>query len=156
MVSLLNKGVLIVALGAAIVPGIIQGDTTQTSSQQNSTAASVNPDLQASIASAEKWLKLSDQQSYGESWDQASTLLKVTMKKDEWEQVMNATRGALGSVAKREIVDQRVATNPKGLPPGDYMVLFYRTEFQGGKTAYELLTLFKEDGQWRVMTYQVT
>lgn len=101
------------------------------------------------------WLTLLDNGRYGDSWEKASSLLKKTMPKNGWEQVLEKTRKPLGSVGSREAIDQRVAKNPHGLPPGSYMVLFYKTKFAQKAMAYELVTLFNEDGHWRVVTYQV-
>ena len=39
------------------------------------------------------------------------------------------------------------AIDPSGMPKGDYIVMFYKTVFSH-KTAYELVTLYLEDGQW--------
>lgn len=111
--------------------------------------------LQASAEAAKKWLSIVDKGSYGQSWDQASALMKLTIHKDEWEKVMDAMRKPLGSVKTREVIDQRTAQNPKGLPSGDYMVMFYKTAFSQRPNASELVTLHLEDGVWSVMTYQV-
>jgi hypothetical protein len=120
-----------------------------------SPSTGVNPQLQASAIAAQNWLGLVDKESYGQSWDQASALMKLTIKKGEWETFLNKMRKPLGSVLNRQVLDQRTAKNPHGLPQGDYMVLFYKTDFSRKSSAYELVTLFLEDGEWRVMTYQV-
>ena len=105
---------------------------------------------------AEKWLLLVDNGTYGDSWEIGSATFKLTIPKDRWVTLMEQIRKPLGSVQKREILDQRTAKDPKGLPPGDYMVFFYDTSFSEKGVAHELVTMVKEnDGQWRVLTYQV-
>lgn len=111
--------------------------------------------LQASAEAAKSWLAIVDKGDYGQSWNQASALMKLTIQKDEWVTVMNTMRKPLGKVTSREVVDQRTAKNPHGLPAGDYMVLFYKTAFSQRTNASELVTLHLEDGAWQVMTYQV-
>jgi hypothetical protein len=102
------------------------------------------------------WLAVADQGNYGESWDQASSLLKKTMPKNEWITVMNTLRKPLGSVKSRKIIDIGTSENPKNLPPGEYMVYYYNTAFANKDNGQELITLeLGNDNVWRVMTYQV-
>lgn len=110
--------------------------------------------LQNSANAALSWLKLVDSNRYAESWDQSATLTKLTVSKDEWLQILEKTRRPLGSVISRQVVDQRTAIDPSGMPKGYYIVMLYKTQFSH-KTGYELLTLYDEDNQWSVLTYQI-
>jgi len=101
------------------------------------------------------WLGGVDQERYGESWDNGSEIFKVTIPKEEWENLLNKVRKPLGRVTNREVIDQRVAADPKGLPAGDYMVMLYNTTFSNKPSAIELVTLRFENGTWKVLTYQV-
>lgn len=111
--------------------------------------------LQASAAASLSWLGLVDNGNYGKSWDDASTIMKLTVPKDEWITILTKIRKPKGSVRSRQVLDQRVAKDPQGLPKGDYIVMFYKTDFTGKAGAHELVTLFLEDGKWSVLTYQV-
>lgn len=131
------------ALAFVLISSVLYADTEESQ-------------LATSAIAAKSWVDLVDQGRYGESWDTASSLLKRTMSKAEWQRVLDATRKPLGAVASRTIADQRMAPNPKGLPPGDYMVLLYSTAFTAKPKGKELITMEKgSDGQWRVMTYLV-
>jgi hypothetical protein len=110
--------------------------------------------LQASAASALSWLQLLDKSQYAQSWDQLSAVTKRTVKKEEWVHILDKTRKPLGAAKSREVVDQRTAKDPQGLPKGDYVVMVYKTAF-AKSTSSELVTLYLEDGHWRVVTYQV-
>jgi hypothetical protein len=110
--------------------------------------------LQASAKASLDWLKTVDDGNYGGSWDQSSAVMKLTMPKDEWIEMLNSMRKPLGSVITRTVADQRTAKDPKGLPPGDYVVMFYNTSFSGRPKANELVTLYFDAGEWGVMTYQ--
>ena len=112
--------------------------------------------LQASAAASKAWLSLLDRGQYEQSWDQASSIMKMTISKDEWNTIMNKVRKPLGTVVSREVLDQRTATNPQGLPQGSYIVMFYKTAFSARPSAHELVTLYLEDGEWKVLTYQVS
>lgn len=111
--------------------------------------------LEASAEASKKWLDLVDKNHFPESWDQSSSLMRLTIPKDEWVHILDKVRKPLGNVQARVVADQRTAQNPKGLPPGNYMVMFYKTTFAHKKDAAELVTLYSEDGNWKVMTYQV-
>jgi hypothetical protein len=111
--------------------------------------------LEASAKAALAWVAMLDKGQYGESWEDSATLMKLTVNKDDWVRVMDKTRKPLGSVSSREVVDQRVANDPQGLPKGEYIVMFYKTAFAHKPMAYELVTLLMEDGKWRVLTYHV-
>lgn len=132
----------------------LQNQSSQTPAAKPSEVAS--PDLTLSAAEAKSWLSLIDTSKYEESWEKGAKQFENVITKQEWKDVMNAVRKPLGSVVHRELIDQRPALNPKGLVPGDYMVIFYKTQFQNKPSAYELMTLQKEnDKNWRVLTYQV-
>lgn len=111
-------------------------------------------DLKDSLASAESWLKIVDSGNYGESWNTASNTFKFTIKKDEWIKAEEKLRQPLGRLISRKLVEQRPAKNPKGLPAGDYMVIYFKTSYTNRPEANELITLVKsDDGVWRVLTY---
>lgn len=111
--------------------------------------------LDASAKASLAWVALLDKGKYAESWEDSATLMKLTVNKDDWIKVMDKTRKPLGSVMTREVIDQRIANDPQGLPKGEYIVLFYKTTFAHKAMAYELVTLLVEEGQWRVLTYHV-
>lgn len=114
-----------------------------------------NTALQASASASLNWLKVVDAGNYAGSWDKASDVMKMTVPKDEWVKIMEKLRKPLGSIKSREVLDQRTSKNPHGLPPGDYIVMFYKSSFSNKPKANELVTLYNEDGDWLVLTYQI-
>lgn len=111
--------------------------------------------MQASAISTQAWLDLVDKNQYGESWEQASIIMKRTVSKKEWDRILDAVRKPLGNVIKRQLAQQLPAQNPKHMPKGDYMVILYQTSFSNKPNAKELITLSYERGQWRVITYMI-
>ncbi|MEI8366510.1 MAG: DUF4019 domain-containing protein [Parachlamydiaceae bacterium] len=111
--------------------------------------------MEASEKASLAWLSIVDKGHYPESWNELSIVTKVTMPKDEWVNFLSNMRKSLGRVVSREMIEQRPAKNPHKLPQGDYMVIFYKTVFSGKATTHELVTLFLEDGVWKVLTYQI-
>lgn len=110
---------------------------------------------QPGIIAVQSWLGLVDNGRYDESWDQGSSMLRRTVTKKEWKQILDATRKDLGTVVKRTLVQELPAQNPKNMPKGEYMVVLYQTSFTKKSSAKELLTLSFEQGEWRVITYMI-
>jgi len=154
----LNRFTVLAILSTGIAPLAAATATLEApkeaTKQQNVDPAFSQAGLHASAAASLAWLGLVDRGDYGKSWDVASALMKLTVPKDEWMTIMTKVRKPLGSARSREVLDQRTAKDPAGLPKGDYMVMFYKTQFST-KTANELVTLYLEDGTWTVLTYQV-
>ncbi|HEY4832201.1 MAG TPA: DUF4019 domain-containing protein [Waddliaceae bacterium] len=116
----------------------------------------INPDLQASAEAAEGWFKLIDRENYDQSWDKSSATLQLLVPKKDWRKLMEGIRKPLGTMKSRQIIEQRPAKDPAGLPKGDYMVLVYKSSFSSKPSANELVTMVKEsDGRWKSLTYQV-
>jgi uncharacterized protein DUF4019 len=113
-------------------------------------------DLQQGTAAGDAWLKLVDQGRYENSWEIGALSFQLTISKKEWNKALEAMRKPLGTVVSRQLLEQRVAYNPKGLPQGEYLVLYYKTAFSNRADANELLTLQKQNnGQWKLLTYHV-
>jgi hypothetical protein len=112
-------------------------------------------DLQDSAKISQSFVEQLDAADFGKSWSAASSYFQAAISQEEWETGMNTARKPLGKMIKREIADQRTAKDPENLPKGDYMVIFYKTSFDKKERAYELVTLVKEDNEWKVLTYQV-
>jgi hypothetical protein len=146
------KAILIGALSAMPLIAETIGDQEI---QYNTTDPKELKDLKDSAEVSKGFVELLDAQDYGKSWSQASAYFQATVPQQDWVIMMEKLRKPLGNLQKREISDQRVAKDPANLPKGDYMVLFYRSKFANKDNAYELVTLVKEDGVWKVLTYQV-
>ncbi len=127
------------------------------SAQDQPTQMPVNEQgLARSSDAATQWLKYLDSRNYDGSWKAGSLTFKLTIPQKHWVTLLDSIRKPLGDVISRKLLEQRVSKNPKGLPKGDYMVLFYETAFSKKSQAHELITMVQEsDGNWRVLTYQV-
>lgn len=105
---------------------------------------------------AKEYVTAIDNGQYAQSWTKGDQLFQHTISQDEWTKALNAGRKGLGRAVSRQVLLQRPAWNPKGLPKGPYMVIEYETSFEKAPNAKELLTLRRgTDGKWRVLTYQV-
>lgn len=112
--------------------------------------------MQASAKAAEAWLKYIDSGNYGQSWDNAALTMQFKIPKASWVGILDSTRRSYGKVIERKILEQRAAIDPQGLPKGNYMVIFYATNFSAQSNGNELVTLVQTDsGEWKVLTYLV-
>ncbi len=151
MRSTFLKAFLIGSLSA--LPLIAATETTQ-EIQYNTTDPKELKDLQDSAEVSKAFVELLDSQDYTKSWSSASSYFQATIPQQDWTVMMEKLRKPLGKLLSREISDQRTAKDPANLPKGDYMVFFYRSKFANKENVYELVTLVKEDGVWKVLTYQ--
>lgn len=105
---------------------------------------------------AKEYVTAIDNGQYAQSWTKGDQLFQHTITQDEWTKALSSSRKGLGRVVSRQVLLQRPAWNPRGLPKGPYMVIEYETSFENAPNAKELLTLRRgTDGKWRVLTYQV-
>lgn len=113
--------------------------------------------LQATAIAADRWLKLMDAGDYGSSWDTGSNIFRFTIKRNEWIEAETKLRKPFGQLISRKLMEQRPAKNPRGLPEGDYMVLYYKSSFTNRPDISELITMvLSTDGQWKVLTYHAS
>jgi Protein of unknown function (DUF4019) len=133
--------------------------TTPAATQDNS-----QPSQEAQLAAwmieaaqaAKNYVDLLDKNQFAQTWSQGDAVFQRTITQAEWVKALDLARKKLGAVQTRTVKDQRPAFNPKGLPPGPYMVVEYNTSFDKAPNSGELLTLrLGPDGNWRVLTYQV-
>jgi Protein of unknown function (DUF4019) len=107
-------------------------------------------------AAAESWLTLVDKGSYSDSWEQAATIFKNAVKKDEWNRAVATARGPLGKLESRKLKSRKYTERLPGAPDGQYVVIQYDTYFENKSAAVETITpMMDADGTWRVSGYFV-
>jgi hypothetical protein len=108
----------------------------------------------AAISAAENWLATVDAGKYSASWKEAAELLKNTVKPEQLELSMKATRQPLGKLISRKMRTKSYKTSLPGAPDGEYVVIQFETSFANKKTAIETVTpMLDKDGKWRVSGY---
>ena len=104
--------------------------------------------------SAEKWLALVDSGNDAESWQQAASLFKAHVTKDQWSSMIASARDPLGKLLSRKLKNAQYTKTLPGLPDGDYVVVQYDASFEHKQSAVETVTpMLDKDGQWRVSGY---
>ena len=116
--------------------------------------AGAGPREEAAAKAAQQWLALVDSGQYGESWQGTSSLFQGAVKKQQWEQMLTATRKPLGSMEDRKLKSADHKTSLPGAPDGEYVVLTFDTAFQNKKKAVETVTMqLEKDGTWKSSGY---
>jgi Protein of unknown function (DUF4019) len=144
----------------APAPGASSTTTSTSTTTTAPTLKSVDPqisdqDLQQSLVDSNAWLKLVDQNKFDDSWNNASTTLKMIMSQKEWSKYLDKVRKPLGNATARGMVQQRTAVNPPGVPQGEYVVIFYQTNYANKKGLEEIILIKESDGKWRPMSYYI-
>jgi hypothetical protein len=104
--------------------------------------------------SAEGWLALVDSGKYADSWQEASSIFKAHVTKDQWQSMLQASRDPFGKMISRKLKSASYTKTLPGAPDGDYVVLQYDTSFEHKQSAVETVTpMLDKDRKWRVSGY---
>ena len=118
-------------------------------------AASIEKE-KAAVSSAEKWLRMIDEEKYAESWKDAAELFRDAVTQEQWEQSLQVVRKPLGRLLSRTVKSKSYKTSLPGAPDGEYVVIEFSTSFERKKSAVETVTPMRErDGKWRVSGYYI-
>ncbi len=102
------------------------------------------------------WLALVDDGQYQQSWQHAAKLFKNAVTEKQWVQQLRAVRGPMGGALSRELIAATFANTLPGAPDGEYVVIQFKSSFEGKKSATETVTPMKDpDGIWRVAGYYI-
>ena len=111
----------------------------------------------AAQAIGESWVKIVDAGNYGQSWDEAATLFKTAVTKEQWTSAAAGARGPLGSLTSRTLASRQITDQPPpGAPAGKYAILRYTSAFANAPAVNEMVVLILDgDRGWRVGGYTV-
>ena len=105
-------------------------------------------------AAAREWLALVDANDTVGTYNAAAKRFQQAMPVDQWTAAMNQARQQFGATKQRTMIVTEPPTPGKEVPPGDFLVIIFRTEFENRSTGTETLTVEREqDGKWRVVGY---
>jgi hypothetical protein len=113
-----------------------------------------DPRFTEAQAAARDWLALADANDAAGTHAASAQKFKTAMTAEQWSAAMARAREQFGDVVRRTIL--RTETPPPGpdVPPGDFVVIQWRTEFAKRPQGIETMTLEREaDGKWRVVGY---
>jgi len=100
------------------------------------------------------WLKLSDANDTKATYDAAAKRFHDTMPLEQWSAASKQARDQFGPVQTRTLLTAQPPKPGADVPPGEFIILIFRTEFAKRKTGTETMTMEREgDGKWRVVGY---
>jgi Protein of unknown function (DUF4019) len=106
--------------------------------------------------SAGDWLALVDSQKHADSWQEAASMFKAAVSKEQWQGMMRASRGPLGKMLSRKLKSATYTKTLPGAPDGEYVVIQYESSFEHKQSAVETVTpMLDKDGKWRVSGYYI-
>jgi hypothetical protein len=115
-------------------------------------AQPANPHEEA-IGAAEKFLRLIDQGEYGQTWPWLSEVFKKSITREQWLADLQAFRGTLGDLQKRERLH---ITESKDEHLGGYVIVQYQSLFANNQSKGEAVSLIKNnDGEWKILGYSL-
>ena len=118
--------------------------------------AAENTEEKQALQAAGEWLALVDGGKYGESWDEASTIFKGAITREQWEQALSNVRTPLGKLVNRKLLGAKYVTELPGAPKGQYVVIQFKTDYDNRKGVVETVTpMVDKDQKWRVSGYYV-
>jgi Protein of unknown function (DUF4019) len=110
----------------------------------------------AAKGAAADWLKLVDSGNYAQSWDQAAVVMKNSVAKEQWQQILSQNRAPLGTLVSRKLTSAEYKEDLPGAPAGQYVVLTYASSFEHKNSAIETATpTLDKDGRWRISVYYI-
>lgn len=120
-----------------------------------SVSAAVSPLTEAREA-ALRWLALIDEGAYGESWEQAATLFRIGVGKENWQRAVGSARREIGKSLVRQFKSATFTRGLPGAPEGEYVIVQFTSQYENKASALETVSMTREpDGVWRVAVYNI-
>lgn len=132
--------------GMLLVPALLRAQATPTA---DSSA------IPAAIRATERWLQLLDAGSYPASWDSAAPAFQNAVTKAAWETAVRQARGPFEPLGGRALLSATWRDSLPGSPPGEYVIIQYRTGASGGRHVVETVVPMKTGAGWKVSGYFV-
>ncbi len=140
------RSVSIVGLAVVLLTGAVSAQPRDTTAGAERRAKSA----------AQSWLSLIDDDAFGESWDEAASLLQERIEREEWIQEAERLRDSVETLSSRSLTQTQYRDSLRQPPVDGPFVLFkYRSTLETGRVE-ELLLTVRQDTIWKVAGYQVT
>ena len=95
-----------------------------------------------------------DEREYGESYAEASTVLREQVSKEEWVAHVSGRRDPLGKLDERSEGSSEYHESLPDAPPGEYVIFTFDSAYENNQHTAEVVAVAKgSDGVWRVVGY---
>lgn len=133
-----------IAPAQAQIPQSPQGDDEHAEAKQNAREV------------AEQWLELTDAGEFGQSWDEAASMMQDQIEREQWQEAGSQMEDQLGDFQTRQFAQAEyrdsIQTQQETLE-GPFVILMYQSQFEAGQIIEQLITV-KRDDSWKVAGYQ--
>lgn len=146
---------LLASSALILLPATASPLAAQEAGADEAPAAAQEAAPEAATDKAMSWLALVDEGDYEGSWKQSAGSFQDAVTPSVWETSVTDARSQFEPFGERTSIGSRQITDPPGAPPGDYVILQYRTEASGDRTVVETVALVKEGEAWKVGGYFV-
>jgi hypothetical protein len=111
---------------------------------------------EAAESAALTWLAALDAGDYPTTWKTASSYFKEHISAANWTAAAASARGSVGALKSRRLTSATLMHTMPGAPDGDYVIIVFKTNFEGKAEAIETVTPMKDvDGTWHVSGYYI-
>lgn len=119
-------------------------------------AAAQDPQISEARRAALEWLTVVDADNATASYAAAAAKFRTSMTQQQWTGALTAARTQFGKMQRRTFAGSQKADEIPNKPPGDFVMIIYRSGFDKRDPVMETLTMEKEpDGKWRVIGYSL-
>ena len=119
-------------------------------------AAAQDPRASEAQAAALAWLALADANDAAATWQRRARRFREAITQDAWAASLKSARARFGAAGQRARLSVQQPTPDRDTPPGEFLVVVFRTEFAQKPQGVETLTMEHEsDGKWRVVGYLI-
>ena len=132
---------------------LIFGTAGCQSTQNHGPAPMVQHDLADARRLALTWLALVDEEKYSEAYEQYNESAKKRTKSKSSMAFYRAIRQPHGRPLDRRIVREAHMTQLPLLPPSEYGVFDFATDFASETGVYEQVLTEYKDGKWEITGY---
>ncbi|MDT8441519.1 MAG: DUF4019 domain-containing protein [Desulfuromonadales bacterium] len=105
---------------------------------------------------ANRFLQRIDAGEYGPGWDDAASLLKKRIPREQWVVNLAQSRERTGAPVERVKAKAIYSPMAQDSPEGEYIVITYKTAFARQNQLNETVTVMLDrDARWRIAGYFV-
>lgn len=122
-------------------------------------APAVDPAQQAketaAAGAAAQWLALVDAGQYGKSWDEAATIFRQKVPREQWVEGLPKNRAEYGKLNGRKFDATQYRRSMPGAPDGDYVAVRFISDYEKNGAADEIVMMMLDGGAWRPIGYML-
>ena len=118
--------------------------------------AAQDPQVSEARRVALEWLTVVDADNATASYAAAADKFHKAMTQEQWAAALAQARTEFGAQQRRTFAGAQKGDEFPNKPPGDFVVLVFRSGFAKRDTVVETVTMEKEpDGKWRIIGYSL-